>query len=324
MKTSILFILIIYSVLVDAQTCIVSNGSIDISSINSICASGFDKLVVTGPSTILNVDANYTNLDITEVSIENGASLRWTSNKAFTIGSSGILFLNKNGGGTMDGSPCNTNKDFFIGSIEVANCPGSPGIASFFDINIAGGVSSSGPLPVNLIDFHVKIFGKRAVVNWSTASETNCERFELYHGLDGVSYNLLTTVSGAGNSNEIIDYQYSLDDMPSGINYFKLIQVDLDGKFESYLTQVIQASTNNSLITPNPFQDQIVVDLTPFEDDVINLDIFTMTGNKKYSEVLANTINKKITINTSGFLPGVYFLKINTELLRLIKCNNGY
>lgn len=91
-------------------TCTISSGTVTASNLNSTCPAGFTKLVVTGSSSKLEVNDHYTNASLIELSIEGGAVLEWTANKSFTMASTGNLYLNKNGGGTIPtSSPCNTN-----------------------------------------------------------------------------------------------------------------------------------------------------------------------------------------------------------------------
>src|SRR5690606_33601845 len=85
-------------------------------------------------------------------------------------------------------------------------------------------------LPVTLTKFEAIKSNSSVKLNWQTASEQSNSHFEMLKSSDGKGWNLLTTVSGAGNSTTRINYQY-VDNHPfSGINYYQLKQVDFDGK----------------------------------------------------------------------------------------------
>ncbi|MFO7607666.1 MAG: hypothetical protein R6X35_00525, partial [Candidatus Krumholzibacteriia bacterium] len=48
-------------------------------------------------------------------------------------------------------------------------------------------------------------------LTWTTASETNCDYFQVWASPDNETWNLLGTVNGAGNSNQIINYVFETD-----------------------------------------------------------------------------------------------------------------
>ena len=123
-----------------------------------------------------------------------------------------------------------------------------------------GGGSTGGlaPLPIELIYFHVYADGDDAKLKWSTASETNNRGFEIQHSMDGENWGNLGFVEGIGNSVALINYNYTHEEPRVGINYYRLKQIDLDGKVEFLPIRNINFSSNeNELISiyPNPAKD---------------------------------------------------------------------
>lgn len=87
------------------------------------------------------------------------------------------------------------------------------------------------PMPVELIGFDGNCIGDhQALISWSTASEINNSHFEIEKASDGVQFNTAYSLSGAGNSNAVIDYQQIVD-VPANGAWFRLKQVDFDGQF---------------------------------------------------------------------------------------------
>ena len=87
-------------------------------------------------------------------------------------------------------------------------------------------------LPIELIYFNGKREGSDNILYWSTSSEINNDRFELYSSEDGEYWELVGIVNGSGNSSEIINYNYI--HRTNKNLYYKLKQVDYDGKFKYF------------------------------------------------------------------------------------------
>jgi hypothetical protein len=90
------------------------------------------------------------------------------------------------------------------------------------------------PLPVEMLDFSASLQDKGTMVEWSTASENNSQKFDLYRSSDGSTWGLLDEISAAGFSNSEVPYRYFDEDMLPGYSYYKLIQIDIDGKEDIY------------------------------------------------------------------------------------------
>ena len=93
----------------------------------------------------------------------------------------------------------------------------------------------TGPLIVQPVSFITNSFtgqlvDKSVQLNWETASEQNNAYFEVLRSSDANTFTSIGKVSG--NLTTSLEHKYSFaDDNPnSGINYYKLKQVDIDGK----------------------------------------------------------------------------------------------
>ena len=89
------------------------------------------------------------------------------------------------------------------------------------------------PLPVELTEFTAKKDKKGVVLNWTTNSEINNSHFEVELSYDGINWNTIGIIQGAGNSIEINKYQFIDNQIGSGVQYYRLKQLDFDGT-ESY------------------------------------------------------------------------------------------
>ncbi|MCB0763586.1 MAG: hypothetical protein KDB84_02700 [Flavobacteriales bacterium] len=106
-------------------------------------------------------------------------------------------------------------------------------------------------LPVELLSFTARPEGDMVLVEWSTASETRNDHFTVERSRDGTEYQVIGTVDGAGNSQEVIDYRHYDRDPLNGVGYYRLGQTDLDG------------TVNYSNVVPVTFSMPPVISATP-------------------------------------------------------------
>jgi fibronectin-binding autotransporter adhesin len=112
------------------------------------------------------------------------------------------------------------------------------------------------PLPVKLVVFTAVRQGSAVQVAWVTASEQNSAYFSVQRSADGRTFSDLQRVAAQGSSTSRHDYA-ALDASPlPGLSYYRLRQVDNDGK-ESYSPAVAvrfegQQTIPTLLAYPNP------------------------------------------------------------------------
>lgn len=92
------------------------------------------------------------------------------------------------------------------------------------------------PLPIELIDFYGVNRDEVNHLSWVTASESNNDYFMIENSIDGYSWYTIGTHKGAGNSNTGIVYDFDHADYKDSLNYYRLTQVDFDGRRETFKT----------------------------------------------------------------------------------------
>lgn len=175
-------------------------------------------------------------------------------------------------------------------------------------------VDASSPLPIELIRFSASCNG---VVNleWTTASETNNSYFTIQRSLDGTNFNDVTTVVGAGNNNQIINYS-AVDFNPyGGTSYYRLKQTDFDG-YSDYSSVVAVSCSNQTTSILNAYQDNnnnLLVVFNGLENELYTITLFDARGRqisetslKSYSG--ENRINIPIDVSR-----GIYFINLKSE-----------
>ncbi|MFO7978938.1 MAG: hypothetical protein R6U64_09780 [Bacteroidales bacterium] len=118
-------------------------------------------------------------------------------------------------------------------------------------------------LPIKLLAFTSRVEKDQVILQWTTATETNNDYFTVGRSHDMHAWEVIGTVSGAGNSNQPLSYQLA-DRMPyEGISYYRLKQTDFDGAHESFkplaVEYLFEKNHPNFKVIKSPGQWKVVV-----------------------------------------------------------------
>lgn len=170
-------------------------------------------------------------------------------------------------------------------------------------------VNAATPLPVGLIEFSSNCENRNAILNWSTASETNNNYFTIEKSVDGYNYEEIATIDGQGNKNtetlyEYLDLRFSL-----GISYYRLSQTDFDGT--KTILKTISSNCNSDFdisIHPNPTKDGVYVTLNNEKNGVFDIHVYNLLGKHiSTHNIMSSTWIQLPETN------GMYLLKYNID-----------
>jgi hypothetical protein len=104
-------------------------------------------------------------------------------------------------------------------------------------------------LPIELYSFTANNDGDYNLIKWTTASESNNDVFLLDYSTDGLNWRTIIELPGAGNSTNKIDYSFRHYDFANTINYYRLTQIDFDGKYETFHSVSVDNRIHNKHVT---------------------------------------------------------------------------
>ena len=107
---------------------------------------------------------------------------------------------------------------------------------------------TGGPLPVELLYFEGNTYLTYNILKWATASEQNSSYFGIERSTDGETWREIAQKQSAGNSTEKIEYSYLDNIDQSVLNYYRLVQYDVDGRFEIFGPIVLDNRTKEKKI----------------------------------------------------------------------------
>lgn len=178
----------------------------------------------------------------------------------------------------------------------------------------AVGSSSANPLPVTLTYLNADCGENGVDIKWQTASENNSAYFEVERSLDGQNWNEIKTVTAAGNSASLIDYVIIDEERLAGTRYYRLNQVDKDGK--STFHGPVSSSCSNDAITmtlfPNPTSANVTVAVQTATAGLVDLTIHSMDGKLITSlAAMVDAGSSILPVNIEGNKVGVYLVSIS-------------
>jgi hypothetical protein len=174
-----------------------------------------------------------------------------------------------------------------------------------------------GPLPIELLSLTSKCNNQNVELKWVTASEINNDYFSIERSIDGINWQLVTKVDGAGNSTLIKNYSYTDVRQHNDISYYRLKQTDFDGQFEYSAIIAIEKceeDISELAIYPNPANGILNLSYEGNKSQIISISIYSALGELVY---YSEFYQSKIVFENK--LNGIYSLQVNLGSESIIK-----
>jgi hypothetical protein len=172
-------------------------------------------------------------------------------------------------------------------------------------------------LPVKLLSFTGACDKQNVVLKWSTATETNNLYYSIQRSRDGINWQVIGTINGAGNSSVLQNYSFTDKEPGNVASYYRLKQTDFDGKFKYFKIVAVKNCRKDLTelnIYPNPANGIVHLFFNGNKDQVLSLSIYNISAEKIYSSQ-----NYQSAIDLSGKPDGVYFLHLHLLSGSIIK-----
>lgn len=173
-------------------------------------------------------------------------------------------------------------------------------------------------LPAELVDFEAGFRDGKSELEWLTANESDLMHFEVQrctgNCADQENYEYLGTVTP--NINSISDYSFDDVHPISGINYYRLKVVDVNGAY-TYSSVVEVLATAISPIYklfPNPTSSNAVLQVDLPAVELLEVSCSDMAGKRVWiTQVFVDKGRQNLSIPTSILPEGTYIVNINSE-----------
>ncbi|MDA3883024.1 MAG: hypothetical protein PF481_07050 [Bacteroidales bacterium] len=255
-----------------------------------------------------NIGASLPDSYTYNLTVEDGGTLNYCGNKTASGDDVGTVDV----GGTLNYAESyyttqtpDSQSDFDVSGSEIALYNSAEECLAAFD----AGVSGDNLLPITLTMLYAECGNGGVIIHWQTVSEENNSHFTLYRSFDGINFEEIAVVLGAGISNEIINYEYTDNPERDGLVYYILEQTDFDGTTTQ--SKIIMIHTcqdkNENIFRISP--DEIVVDfVNPYEVNYVV--ITSVDGKIVYTRQYAG---KKQAVIPNRFTSGIYVITNYTQ-----------
>jgi hypothetical protein len=170
-------------------------------------------------------------------------------------------------------------------------------------------LAAPAPLPVSMLSYTAKQEGANARLDWSTAQEQNNKGFEILRSSDGDHYATIGTVKGAGTTSAASIYSFYDRNPSNGVNYYRLMQRDIDGKLKDHgVRSVVFGTDIQAVVYPNPVKDQAFVTFKPGTySHAILIDIH----GKVYRTFTIKAGDERLVVSVAAYPPGSYYIRLD-------------
>ncbi|HLG33072.1 MAG TPA: T9SS type A sorting domain-containing protein, partial [Ignavibacteriaceae bacterium] len=174
-------------------------------------------------------------------------------------------------------------------------------------------------IPVEMTSFTAAVAGGNVELNWTTATETNNQGFEVQRKAEGSEFEKVGYVAGFGTTTETKTYNYTDEKVNSGSYSYRLKQIDFDGSYEYSPEVEVDVITPIEYVLeqnyPNPFNPNTTIKYSIPEDGFVKLAVYNLLGEEVTT--LVNNTQKagryEVGFDGSELSSGVYIYRIETS-----------
>ena len=177
-------------------------------------------------------------------------------------------------------------------------------------------------LPVTYSSFNAVLNNNKVDLLWSINTEKDNDHFEVEKSFDEVNFSTAGYVLGAQNENKDFS-QYSFKDgskdlLSHAIIYYRLKQVDADGKFVySKVVKVVRISNGSTAkasiqVMPNPYMDKLNVNFESDANGKAEIRLMNASGNlvKKIESTITKGNNSMQLQDLNSQSAGMYVVNV--------------
>ncbi|WNJ19940.1 T9SS type A sorting domain-containing protein [Pontibacter sp. G13] len=185
---------------------------------------------------------------------------------------------------------------------------------------LSGDVQGSLVVPVTWAGIQADVQAYTVQIAWSTHSESNNHHFEVERKIGRGEFQTIGSVDGAGNSASQKSYEF-VDHLPvSGLQAYRVKQVDIDGAF-SY-SEVVEASLGDAIqdfdVYPNPTDHELILRMR--NPQAADIQVFSPTGKLVMSETIQPDMSGLKVWEIGDWEAGLYLIRVQTgETFKTVK-----
>jgi len=168
-------------------------------------------------------------------------------------------------------------------------------------------------LPIEVSSYDVTCSNGAALVTWNTESERGNDFFTIEQSCDGKTFAPVKTIKSQGDSHQQQQYAVELETPCSGINYFRLMQTNLDGTQKEIAVKSVMPCNafEEVYLYPNPANT--IVNIAWTNTSMRSIELFDALGHSISKTEINSNGQTSAEIATDQLANGVYLIQVNQE-----------
>ncbi len=170
---------------------------------------------------------------------------------------------------------------------------------------------TQGTLPVTLVGFNAAQRSNKVNLTWETLFELNNDGFEIERRVGSGVYQKIAFVDSKAPGGNGDAFSYSFEDaenLPKGVTYYRLRQVDLDGRATYSEIKAVRTGNGTIILSvyPNPSRGTTNVALPSGVGTYdVSVDDFTGKSIQRFSGLTSSNLQ------LNNLKPGMYMLRVS-------------
>ena len=301
------------------QSIVIKNNNLlsNISNLNNLNTTGyFDAIEVENNPILQSLVGVYT---VSSPYIENYGTFRIVNNDALSTLSSLDSIINF-GEFTITGNANLSECEVWGVCNLIDQCNG--GCTLTISNNMAGcnslmevETACASVLPITYsIPLEATVKHNSTIITWSVATQINNDKYIIEHSVDGIVFSPIGEIDGDGTNTEESHYKYTHNNPSIGTNYYRIKQIDFDGKYNysNIASVVYKGDVRKIEIYPNPATEEVTLSVT----EVTEVRVVDMMGRMVITQTVTQENNR---IDISELPKGIFIVIIGDKVQRFIK-----
>lgn len=175
-------------------------------------------------------------------------------------------------------------------------------------------INCSYALGLTMLDYSVTLSNDEKNVNmsWDVTDEVDVNYYSIERSTDDENYSSIGKIFAHNNTSKSTSYDFIDENPVMGISYYRLMEIDNNGIEYKYGKHVINKTTQDLSIYPNPISDDLNISFGNFLNEGAKIMVYDVLGNLVYDRELAER-KSSIKIDMNDAKKGMYFLVIKSK-----------
>ena len=166
-------------------------------------------------------------------------------------------------------------------------------------------------LPVTMSSFVGECDGDSKEFKWETSSEQDNDYFTLEHSTNGLDFEPVSTIDGAGTSNEPNSYSVGVTD-GDRFKYYRLTQTDINGVTRTWNTIATDCDNASMVFSvyPNPAQNELFISLDQKIEGSLVVLVYDDLGKTVQNMTVRPNQSNELKINLEKLATGNFVVEV--------------